>query len=433
MVQFDQPITIPSKCNLPQTPTATCESITTNLIERSGFKLTASAQAAQGASIRGYRYIITDSNNRVVFEKSYTSNALSNTSETINISNPGKYTAKVVINTTVGDRSSTTCTRLINISDTSRCMFDGQLSYTDKECRACPYNSGLWYKDKDCAQSIVTSKQVRNLTRNVTDANLTTVSPNDRLEYTLYTTNLGGLPYTTKIEENFTDVLTYSSLVDSDGGSLNVNTKILGWEAINLAPGQTDIRHVVVQINNNISSSPVGSNDPSAYNCSLTNAYGNTTRLKLACPLGKEVEHIIQKLPSLGVTENLFFGTILLFIVGYFYQRSRQLNKENYLAHHHSGKQQHLYAPDQVFSNLLHHKLIEPASRYLSITLARPHAIIAGSLAAFAVTLTLYIAAKYVGFALSGSEMILAFWGGWLLGNIYDIYLFTYRKRFRIF
>jgi hypothetical protein len=443
MVQFDQPITVPTNCSIASTPTASCEDISISLIERSKFKVVASSQAAQGAHVKSYRYIISDSKDHVIFEKSYTSDLLTHTAEAITMPSPGDYSAKVVVDTTVGERSGSQCSGTIHVAGASKCIFNYQLPGNDQDCHSCPYSPGLWFKDMDCVQKIVNSKQVRNLTRSINDANLTTVSPNDRLEYTLYTTNLGDSATATKIEENFTDVLTYGSIIDSGGGNLNDSTKKLSWGSISLNPGQTDIRHVIIQINNSVSSSPISANNLSAYNCSLVNAYGNTTRLKVACPLSKQIESMVQGLPNIGMTGNFLFGTILLLVTSYLYQRSRRLRKEhdlvNLRAHQTLGHdetallrsaQRHFYGASLTFSSFIHNRFIKYVSEFLSTTLARPRPIIAGSLVAFIVTLALYVTARYIGFALSGSETLLAFFGGWLLGNIYDLYLFTYRKLF---
>lgn len=56
----------------------------------------------------------------------------------------------------------------------------------------------------------------------------------------------------------------------------------------------------------------------------------------------------------------------------------------------------------------------------IATTMARPAAILAGSLSALIVTSAIYIIAKTYGYVLSGSEWIFAFFVGWAIGLIID-------------
>ena len=53
-------------------------------------------------------------------------------------------------------------------------------------------------------------------------------------------------------------------------------------------------------------------------------------------------------------------------------------------------------------------------------TIARPNAILSGSVSAFLLTLAVYLVARFNGYPLSGAETIASFIFGWLLGLIYD-------------
>jgi phosphate/sulfate permease len=53
-------------------------------------------------------------------------------------------------------------------------------------------------------------------------------------------------------------------------------------------------------------------------------------------------------------------------------------------------------------------------------TVARPNALLAGAVSAFAVSIVVYLVARYYGYPLSGTESIAAFVGGWILGIIFD-------------
>ena len=82
------------------------------------------------------------------------------------------------------------------------------------------------------------------------------------------------------------------------------------------------------------------------------------------------------------------------------------------------------------FSRFIHGQAVERISETLGKTIARPHAILAGGITAFVAVLGLYFYAKYAGFALRGSETIIAFAIGWLLGILFDFFkaMFTGKR-----
>lgn len=77
-------------------------------------------------------------------------------------------------------------------------------------------------------------------------------------------------------------------------------------------------------------------------------------------------------------------------------------------------------APKRVFSKVIHTKPVEKASEVTAQTIARPNAILSGAVAAFVVTLGVYLLAKNYGYSLSGFESIGAFVLGWIIGLTYD-------------
>lgn len=80
----------------------------------------------------------------------------------------------------------------------------------------------------------------------------------------------------------------------------------------------------------------------------------------------------------------------------------------------------HMSAPDRVFSSIIHNKTVEKVSDAVGSTIARPNAILSGSVFAFIFTLVIYLVANHNGYALSGSETIASFALGWLIGLIFD-------------
>ena len=82
--------------------------------------------------------------------------------------------------------------------------------------------------------------------------------------------------------------------------------------------------------------------------------------------------------------------------------------------------QEEMSAPGRAFSKFIHAKPVEKASEATAKTLARPNAILAGSIAAFICTLAIYLIAKRYGYTLSGFETMGAFIVGWLIGQLFD-------------
>lgn len=77
-------------------------------------------------------------------------------------------------------------------------------------------------------------------------------------------------------------------------------------------------------------------------------------------------------------------------------------------------------APSRAFSKLIHNRAVEKTSEFVGSTVARPNAILAGSVSAFIIVLGVYLIAHFFGYPLSGAETILAFILGWIAGVIYD-------------
>lgn len=74
----------------------------------------------------------------------------------------------------------------------------------------------------------------------------------------------------------------------------------------------------------------------------------------------------------------------------------------------------------RAFSKVIHNPAVEAVSEAAGKTIARPNAILAGSICAFVVVLSVYLIARYFGYPLSGFETIAAFILGWVIGIVFD-------------
>lgn len=91
--------------------------------------------------------------------------------------------------------------------------------------------------------------------------------------------------------------------------------------------------------------------------------------------------------------------------------------------------QRQMSGPSRVFSKVIHNKVIEDVSEVTGSTIARPNAILSGSVCALLLVVGLYAHAKYIGYSLSGFETIGAFLLGWSIGLAFDFIRMFLRKR----
>ena len=81
--------------------------------------------------------------------------------------------------------------------------------------------------------------------------------------------------------------------------------------------------------------------------------------------------------------------------------------------------QSELPPASRTFSKVIHNPAVEKASEAIGSTVARPNLIIAGALGAIA-SVIVYFVARHYGYVLSGSETIILFGCGWVIGAIIE-------------
>jgi len=182
--------------------------------------------------------------------------------------------------------------------------------------------------------NIIVSKTANNVSQGNVEARTVAAKENDKITYTLNLENTGQTAKTTKIEDNLTDILDYSTLIDKGGGTFTDTTKTLSWPDVELKGGEKQSRTFAVQILSTIPSTPVGQSNPDSYNCVMDNAFssgGSPTvgvTIPVTCAPPKVIEHVTTELPHTGPRENMIFAGVVLAVVTYFFLRSKQLGKE---------------------------------------------------------------------------------------------------------
>lgn len=329
--------TIPGKTNLLASdanckydPVATCSSLS---VKQNGntYQYTGIGTAEHGAKITRYIFQVYRDGKLIKTLESDTS--VVTDKETV----AGKYSVKLTIKTSLGDKTSSGCAKEFTITEPEKCPQNLSLLKTDPNCQPCPGDTTIWIKDDKCSAEIVQTKTAQNTSQNNTDATTTVAKASDQIVYKLNVTNRGLKETEYTIQENLADVLQYASLEDAGGGTLTDNTTseqvstktILTWPKVTLKPGETQTRIFTVKLADTIAAKGRGSSEPSSYDCVMTNAFGNTVNVSVDCPFQKQVvENTVAELPHTGPGENIIFASVVFAIVAFFYARSRQLKKE---------------------------------------------------------------------------------------------------------
>jgi len=209
-----------------------------------------------------------------------------------------------------------------------KCEYTDTLLASSPDCKPCAGSPGIWYKDTTCIPNITESKTATNLTQGNVEASTVTAQASDTISYTISAKNTGLAATTVPLTDNLNDVAEYATLIDAGGGTYDQTSHVLSWPSVSVAPGSSQTRTYVVQLDSSIPATPVGASDAISYDCKMQNGFGNTVTIAVACPTPKVVEQTVTQLPHTGPSENLMFAGIVLAITTYFYLRSRQVGKE---------------------------------------------------------------------------------------------------------
>lgn len=113
--------------------------------------------------------------------------------------------------------------------------------------------------------NIIASKSAVNTSQRNIDAAKTTARVNDRITYSVTVRNTGGTAKSVTLTDNLKDVLKFSKLTSTGGGTLNPSTQALTWGSVNITPGATVTRQYTVQMNASLETTKT--------NCEMTNAF----------------------------------------------------------------------------------------------------------------------------------------------------------------
>jgi uncharacterized repeat protein (TIGR01451 family) len=263
------------------------------------YMFTTQADSINGAAIQSYTYDFGDGSKKVE-----TSTAKSNTVEH-KYGTAKTYDVSVAVKTSVDDKPALTCKAKAPVRP----------------------------EDKNPVLSL--SKRAANITKGIKDANGTTASAGDVIEYSLTTKNISDVDdkNASLLPEDLGDVLEYSDLDLNSlhGGVFDAEKKVLAWNGtMTIKAGESVTKVFRVTVKNPIPSTPSpDTTNQSAGDLVMHNQYGNSTiDINLPRTPVKTAEQINSSLPKTGPGSSLVIGFVTMTIVGYFFARSRLLAKE---------------------------------------------------------------------------------------------------------
>ncbi len=213
---------------------------------------------------------------------------------------------------------------------------DGNITVAQPAKDFCPGVPGTQPNNSQCKPCdklpsnpcISLAKTASNVTTNTPDANGTMAKAGDVITYTLHTKNNG--KETVKkyaVLESMSDVLDYADIIDFHGGKIDADN-VVHWDLVDIKPGQTITNKITIKVKNPIPNTPVSTSNPGKFDLVMNNTYGNAVNIKLPPSIIKITERTTTTLPNTGPGENMAIAFALTAFVGYFFARSRLLNKE---------------------------------------------------------------------------------------------------------
>lgn len=277
---------------------------------------------------------------------------------TTNINRTTKeYTLKTTVNSTnqylakvlgyeydFGDGSNVITHNSGNYTDTVKHNYpDG--SYTATVVVNYKLNKGSAQKDESAVcETNVESKPDEPLSQNKTAKNLSMnldeeatveakAEAGNVIEYSLTTHNSYGYDRNNVATSDYIgDVLDYATLdmsyLEQQGGAFNEETETISWKPETVPANGNLTKTFRVKIKDPIPSTNQPSAITTAFDCQISNKFGDQMDIAIDCPLPKSAEYITKRLPNTGPGTSLLIGFTAATVIGYFFARSRLLATE---------------------------------------------------------------------------------------------------------
>ncbi len=102
----------------------------------------------------------------------------------------------------------------------------------------------------------------------------------------------------------------------------------MSWPAVDIKAGVTITHVITVKIKDPIPDTPISSADPTHFDHTMVNGYGDVVVIKLPGTIVSLTETVNGKLVNTGPGTSLLAVFGLTMVVGYFFARSRLLSEE---------------------------------------------------------------------------------------------------------
>lgn len=218
-------------------------------------------------------------------------------------------------------------TRAPHDTTTAACQFDDTLSASATKCQPCPSDANVGVSSQDCRSPFLFSKTATNATQRQ-PATAVTAHASDRILYTIAAENVSQTPARIALSDRIDDVLEYADVVDTDGGIFDASAHTLSWPDQTVEAGESAARTFAIRLKPHLAATAQGTSNPISYDCRMSNTYGNSLYVSVACPPVKHVELVASALPSLSGLTSLAASLVFTLLVAYFYLRARLLREE---------------------------------------------------------------------------------------------------------
>lgn len=236
----------PVKAEKTAEPVAACSALTANKISRTDYTFTATANAKDGATISGYVFTITGPG--ATKTVTVTTTAATATTPTISLPTAGTYQASVVVKTSLGDKTATTCKTSVTVSDAPTPGVDITKHVDGVDHKTVNLNQQFTYQivvkntgNVDLKNVVVTDKPVAGIALISAGNNLGAIT-NNQWRYTLPSLKIGE-------QKEFTLTAKVASYV---AGSLK-NTACVDAPEVTGSPDKCDDATVEVPAPNKVS------------------------------------------------------------------------------------------------------------------------------------------------------------------------------------
>lgn len=119
------------------------------------------------------------------------------------------------------------------------------------------------------------SKTAKNVTQGDINATKNKARAGDRIRFDITAKNTGGTAKTIDMNDDLSDVLQYSTLVDKGGGDFNQNNQTLSWNNINVRAGASITKSFAVKVLDPLPVVTEKQRSKKAYDCVMNNTFRN--------------------------------------------------------------------------------------------------------------------------------------------------------------